>query len=205
MELADATAMPACSEEGAREALLKKCTDQRHLSEIMDAFAANIAASEEGDRVESWGNKIGHSLFDEYEALGLPLDFDEVSDEEEDDDVDVDDAELSVSESGSAEYDPMSAVADRACQPDEVSEVPRIVKLMQPLCCVYTLEWDLKAECPICLEPLSCHDKAWRMPCTHTLHEACAMRLFGKRHTKPACPICRCDIRSLAAGLVVAA
>mmetsp|Transcript_85072 Transcript_85072/g.245680 ORF Transcript_85072/g.245680 Transcript_85072/m.245680 type:complete len:228 (-) Transcript_85072:6-689(-) len=191
----------------SEDELLRVCLDLRPLSEILEAFASNIMGEAEGLPADPWGEKVGHSIFDEDEVLGREVPWEELlGDYEEEDDGDAEDlSEWSEdqSEEMEAHEHAVRAWHDRPSF-DELPScdvpkdaVPRAVKLIQPLCCVYTLEQDLSEECAICLDALASGQGAWRMPCTHILHEACAVRFFGARRVKAACPICRCNIKSL--------
>jgi len=190
----------------AEEALLRECTDTRRLVEMLDAFAANVADEEAGSAPQPWGDKIGHSIFDEDEVLGLPMcfddeEFDDVYAEGEDREDEADEGEenLDDREAARLELYHLQAVTSRDEPPfakyRKEYDIPRGVKLIEPLCCAYRLDRDLHQECVICLDPFLRGQNVWCLPCAHTLHRHCAVRFFGRRRVKPACPVCRCDIK----------
>jgi len=189
------------------KALLRECTDKRSVSDMLDAFASNIDQEDDASSLERWGDKVGYSVFDEEEIFGRYMkdeDLDELYDEffEEDDDYSDEGDETDwESESEPEHVYEWPIKAEGAGREHWKSAVPRAVKLIEPLCCVYTLERDAGEQCAICLEALTTGHGAWRLPCTHTFHEACAMRCFGARHAKAACPVCRYDIKRCGAGM----
>lgn len=81
----------------------------------------------------------------------------------------------------------------------EDDSLPRAAKRLQPFCCVYELDRDAPMGCPICLEALEAGQQAWRLPCTHVLHEVCVLRFLRSRHSKSKCPLCRCELKSVGA------
>jgi len=72
------------------------------------------------------------------------------------------------------------------------------VNMARRLCCLYTLPSDAEGACPICLEAMTIGQIAWRLPCFHQAHRACAERFFGARRMRPLCPLCRLDVRRCA-------
>lgn len=134
----------------------------------------------------------GEALFSDEE--------DDSADEHDDEDRSVDwDMDEEEWEEQQAYYDGNTAFApqDRGIYTHADNAVPRAAKRLQPFCRVYELDRDSLEGCPICLEALEAGQKAWRLPCTHLLHEACALRFLRSRHSKSRCPLCRCDLKSI--------
>mmetsp|Transcript_15985 Transcript_15985/g.39998 ORF Transcript_15985/g.39998 Transcript_15985/m.39998 type:complete len:140 (+) Transcript_15985:132-551(+) len=80
------------------------------------------------------------------------------------------------------------------------TEDSRAVQKLRECCSVHLMESDgcqaqERQVCPICFETLSIGQVAWRLPCFHLLHHACARKYFGMRGTKSACPICRGEVQ----------
>jgi len=71
----------------------------------------------------------------------------------------------------------------------------RAVQRVRPFCRVFEVEEARCEACPICLELLQVGQLAWRLPCLHQLHEACAEAYFTARGSRSGCPVCRFDVR----------
>mmetsp|Transcript_56626 Transcript_56626/g.164099 ORF Transcript_56626/g.164099 Transcript_56626/m.164099 type:complete len:267 (+) Transcript_56626:86-886(+) len=192
------------------KSLLRECTDKRGVSEILEAFFMNIEPDEDASAVERWGDKVGYSVFDEEEIFGRcrnddDLDelFDEFFDEEDADVGEGDDSDWE-SESEPEDVYGWPLRGNAAGREHWKSAVPRAVKLIEPLCFVDTLERNATEKCAVCLEAMTTGHGVWRLPCMHTFHEVCAMRCFGTRHAKAACPVCRCNIKRVHSGMASA-
>jgi len=51
-------------------------------------------------------------------------------------------------------------------------------------------------KCPICMDAIVRDQEAWRLPCFHRVHGACAAAYYGVRMVQPLCPLCRFDLRT---------
>mmetsp|Transcript_31595 Transcript_31595/g.104718 ORF Transcript_31595/g.104718 Transcript_31595/m.104718 type:complete len:179 (-) Transcript_31595:146-682(-) len=78
---------------------------------------------------------------------------------------------------------------------DERNDDSRAIHRFRPFCRAFQVEQARDEECPICLELLQNGQVAWRLPCMHQIHDACAAAYFSRRRSRPSCPLCRCDVR----------
>mmetsp|Transcript_73066 Transcript_73066/g.205248 ORF Transcript_73066/g.205248 Transcript_73066/m.205248 type:complete len:161 (+) Transcript_73066:435-917(+) len=151
------------------------------------------------------GEKAGHSVYDEEELLGPYVDMGAEEDADGYSDDDAADGEDSDLDDQWFFLDAMSSDAEQdSPQAFDNSYVvagvlPRLARSMKPLCCVDRLSFDLPERCPICLDGLVGGQVAWRLPCTHAFHDECTLRYFGSRNAQPLCPMCRCNVRCVAA------
>mmetsp|Transcript_29337 Transcript_29337/g.77413 ORF Transcript_29337/g.77413 Transcript_29337/m.77413 type:complete len:251 (-) Transcript_29337:151-903(-) len=132
-----------------------------------DSFAGSAVSAQDGRHDSSWtGRHVGPS------------------------------EQLAQEAENAAVIDPVliSAMIAAWLSPAEPGE-PRALRAMQRACCVHKLEMNAEEACPICLESLCRDQAAWRLPCMHLIHGACAVQYFRRRGVRPACPICRYDVR----------
>jgi len=182
----------------------------RTMDDVLEDFLAQVCDDDIAAPAQPWGEKLGHSLFDEQEILGrfVPLmedpDFLALIDEldlDDDDDADDDDADDDDSEEMGPEYEDMWPHVDAYAE-ESSAGLPRAARVLQPLCSIYRVGESSGASCdaccPICLETLQEGEAAWRLPCTHAFHEVCMIRFLKVRRANTACPVCRCDIKKVA-------
>ena len=57
---------------------------------------------------------------------------------------------------------------------------------------------DVQAQCPICLDGLCSGQTVWTLKCIHQVHEACMLSYLSHKKRSATCPLCRCDIKTIA-------
>jgi len=163
------------------------------IDDLLETFLVRAEHTALDAPAAPWGDKVGYSIYDEEALLGPYVDMGQDDDDDWIDEL-IDGLEDGGDESlWEVEDDsPADAYAEH-------SDPSRLARSIRPLCCVDGLAHDLPERCPICLEGLECRQMAWRLPCTHAFHDTCMTRYLGARQARPACPVCRCDVRRLAA------
>lgn len=178
----------------------------RKTEDILEAFLEAISRDDLAAEAPLWGEKMGHSMFDEEEVLGRWMDMqldnylddlaDELSDVESGDDEEGEEYGL---QDGLDLWTGVDAYAF-----DSTVDLPRAARILKPLCGVYHVgPASPEVLCPICFDDLSPGQTAWTLPCTHAFHEVCIARWLSVRFTQGACPVCRCDIKLAAAESLV--
>lgn len=211
--------------------LLGERRDTRPMDIILDELLDGGVSADMSLPSSPWGEKVGISVFDDEEILGrydpklnayvfgregrMWDDEDDLFDFEDDDGIDEDfaanwAAEWDMDHGESDEVDafldelgPQLPAGPSVYSPTRV-ELPRLAKLIQPFCFVYEHEGEALDACPICLEHLGVGERAWRLPCTHAVHEVCMLRFLRSRCATGRCPICRCELRKLGVATLLA-
>lgn len=185
-----ARAMPPARPRAPRSPV-RECSDPRTADDLAEAFLAGFSG-ELSSGADAWGGKLGYSIFDEEEVLGR-LD----TEDPETFDAGLDAALLEVAALVLG-AEPAAEVEPAAPHPQEPGDT-RAVRLVEPLCCVETLERQLPDGCAVCCEALLAGQRTWRLPCMHVFHEVCMRRCFARRRVTPRCPLCRCSVKHAAA------
>mmetsp|Transcript_38400 Transcript_38400/g.123479 ORF Transcript_38400/g.123479 Transcript_38400/m.123479 type:complete len:275 (-) Transcript_38400:56-880(-) len=184
----------------AKAQTVSKCTAD--LSAALDQFLASASMESPASRT-TWGNKIGHHVMDEEEVLSWPG------------------AAVGLDSEPPRRLPVLAFPRPQGSFPDALQppndhwpffdalivdmqnarpEGPncRAIGFAQRRCLMETVQ-QVSADddkCPICMDAIVRDQEAWRLPCFHRVHGACAAAYYGVRMVQPLCPLCRFDLRT---------
>lgn len=188
----------------SRQGAAQELASRRHsgppltASAIVDAFLECNCQEDSGAAVEPWTSKGGFSIFDEEEIFSpRSLRPDEL--------IGAPDGAPHTLSAAFPDLRLLTRVVmasvEKVSQGASVyarsraRSLPRAAKQVEPLCLASVLDRDLPGRCTVCLERLEAGHETWRLPCFHSFHKVCMIRVLQARRAGHVCPNCRCSIK----------